>query len=94
MTRAQTQISQVYGNKIEREGDGPAFNRPAQGAGGQPPYEPPYELLGYVKRYIKNDITLKELADLGLAIEYILEWAVDHGYGADDKLSEIEVEVG
>jgi len=66
-------------------GDGPALNRPAQGVGGQPPYE----LLEYIKKYINRDITLKELADLGLAIEYILEWAIDHGYGADDKLSEV-----
>jgi len=70
-------------------GDAPTLNRGAQGAGGQPPYE----LLECVRKYINKDITLKELADLGLAIEYILEWAVDHGYGADDKLSEIETEV-
>jgi len=53
----------------------------------------PGELLGYIRKYINKDISLKELADLGLAIEYVLEWAVDHGYGADDKLSEIESEI-
>jgi len=53
----------------------------------------PKELLDFVKRYINEDISLKELADLGLAIEYILEWAVDHGYGADDKLSEIGADI-
>ena len=87
--QTQTQ-TQVYGNKNNTQGDVPAQpNRGALGAGGQPPYE----LLLEVKKYINKDITLKELADLGLAIEYVLEWAVDHGYGADDKLSEIETEV-
>jgi hypothetical protein len=44
-----------------------------------------------VKPYLKSeDISLKELADLGLAIEYILEIAMARGYGADDKLSDLE----
>jgi len=96
MTRVQTQTSQVQENKIEREGDGPAQDRPAQGAGGQPPYD-----LEYIKAYINKDIrdlTLKELGDLALAIEYFVEWAMDNGYGPDDKIndiiSEIEIEVG
>ena len=79
------------------QGDGPAFNRPAQGAGGQPPYE----LLVHIKAYISKDIrdlTLKELSDLALAIEHVIEWAMDNGYGPDDKIndiiSEIEIEVG
>ena len=79
-------------------GDGPAQeNRPAQGAGGQPPFE----LLEYIKAYVNKDIrdlTLKELGDLALAIEHVIEWAEDRGYGADDKIddiiSEIETEVG
>jgi len=33
----QNQTSQVYGNKINVQGDAPALNRGAQGAGGQPP---------------------------------------------------------
>jgi len=88
MTR-DTKTNQVHGNQTREKADGPGFNRPAQGAGGQPPYE----LLEYIKKYMNKDITLKELADLGLAIEYILEWAVDHGYGADDRLSEIGSEI-
>ena len=78
-------------------GDGPAQeNRPAQGVGGQPPYE----LLEYIKAYVSKDIkdlTLKELGDLAQAIEYFVEWAEDHGYGPDDKIndmiSKIEIEV-
>jgi hypothetical protein len=44
-----------------------------------------------VKPYLKSeDISLKELADISLAIEYILEIAMARGYGADDKLSDLE----
>ena len=47
--------------------------------------------IEFVKYYLKSeDISLKELADLGLAIEYILEIAMARGYGADDKLSDLE----
>jgi hypothetical protein len=47
--------------------------------------------IEFVKFYLKNeDISLKELADLSLAIEYILEIALARGYGADDKLSDLE----
>jgi hypothetical protein len=37
-----------------------------------------------------EDISLKELADLAYAIDIILEIAVERGYGADDKLSDLE----
>ena len=44
-----------------------------------------------VKQYLKSeDISLKELADISLAIEIILEIAMARGYGADDKLSDLE----
>ena len=44
-----------------------------------------------IKPYLKSeDISLKELADLSLAIEYILEIVLERGYGADDKLSDLE----
>ena len=44
-----------------------------------------------VKPYLKSeDISLKELADLAYAIEIILEIAMARGYGADDKLSDLE----
>ena len=47
--------------------------------------------IEFVKHYLKSeDISLKDLADLGLAIEYILEIAMARGYGADDKLSDLE----
>jgi len=88
----QNQTSQVYGNKTNVQGDAPAqSNRGAQGAGGQPPYE----LLEYIRKYINvESMTLKELGDLGLAIEHIIEWAIDNGYGPDDKISDIiETEV-
>jgi hypothetical protein len=37
VTGVANQTSQVYGNKINVQGDAPALNRGAQGAGGQPP---------------------------------------------------------
>ena len=44
-----------------------------------------------VKPYLKSeDISLKELADLAYAIDIILEIAMARGYGADDKLSDLE----
>ena len=44
-----------------------------------------------IKPYLKSeDISLKELADLAYAIDIILEIAVERGYGADDKLSDLE----
>ena len=47
--------------------------------------------IEFVKHYLKSeDISLKELADISLAIEYILEIAMARGYGADDKLSDLE----
>jgi len=52
-------------------------------------------LLEYIRKYINvESMTLKELGDLCLAIEHIIEWAIDNGYGLDDKISDIiETEV-
>ncbi len=45
----------------------------------------------YLKNYLKSeDISLKDLADLAYAIDIILEIAMARGYGADDKLSDLE----
>ena len=47
--------------------------------------------IEFIKYYLKSeDISLKELADLAYAIDIILEIAVERGYGADDKLSDLE----
>ncbi len=47
--------------------------------------------IEFVKYYLKSeDISLKELADLAYAIDIILEIAMARGYGADDKLSDLE----
>ena len=47
--------------------------------------------IEFVKCYLKSeDISLKELADLAYAIDIILEIASERGYGADDKLSDLE----
>ena len=80
--------------KINQGGDAPA---PVQnrGAPGAQAVRAPYELLEYIRKYINvESMTLKELGDLCLAIEHIIEWAIDNGYGPDDKISDvIETEV-
>ena len=81
--------------KINQGGDAPAPEVQNRGAPGAQAVRAPYELLEYIRKYINvESMTLKELGDLGLAIEHIIEWAIDNGYGPDDKISDIiETEV-
>jgi len=92
----QKTADQAYGQI--KDGIKPAGDAPAQenrGAPGAQAVRAPYELLEYIRKYINvESMTLKELGDLGLAIEHIIEWAIDNGYGPDDKRSDvIEAEV-
>jgi len=49
------------------------------------------EVIEYIKKYVSKDVTLKELCDLALAIDYLIAWALENEYSADDRLSEIEM---